>query len=211
MKRSIIISLPGLLITMAGVTAAQSSIAAEPTANKTPAIESRLRDLEYPELRKRTTEEIEVFKDLVLITDQTFKRIESLYRLGAKGGQAEMYEQAGLNAELAKAELAWAEGRVEDAYAHTYRAVRFSNRSVKAVAAAYETGTITVDCLFDSQIRWAKTRLQLIRAEKVAKAAGIDLTAVKRREKERYEEIKPIPENPPSIRPEPPRPIPAQE
>ena len=107
-------------------------------------------------MRKRSASEIEVFKELESNTDQTFKRIEALYRIGAKGGETEKREQAARNAELAKAELAWAEGRVEDAYVHTYRAVRFANRSVTAVAAAYETDTVTLDVLHDSQIRLRK-------------------------------------------------------
>jgi beta-lactamase regulating signal transducer with metallopeptidase domain len=141
-------------------------------------------DLEYPELRKRSAEEVEVFKALVEQTDHTFKSAELLYYNGAKGGEAVKYEFAGLNTELAKADLAWAERRIEDAYAHTYRAACFAKGYLEAATAAYEMGTITLDSLGDSQVRWAKTRLQLIRAEKVANAAGVDLTAVKRREKE---------------------------
>jgi len=187
MTRSGFVLLAGLFIAMNGAAAGQSKIAAEPPADKTPTMESRLRDLEYPELRKRSAEEIEVLKELVSNADQTYKRIEALYRNGSKGGEAEREAQAGLHVELAKAELAWAEGRVGDAYVHTYRAVRNATRCVQAVAAAYDTGALTFDCLSDSQVHLAKAKLQLIRAEKVAKAANIDLTEVKRGEKERSE------------------------
>jgi hypothetical protein len=211
MARSIIVSLAGLLVTMAGVTTTQPQAASAPMADKTPTIESRLRDLEYPELQKRSAEEIEVYKQLVLSADLTYKRIHGLYKLGAKGGEAEKNSQAALYAELAMAELAWAERRVEDAYAHTYRALWFAQRYIETTRNAYETGTVTLDCLCDSQIRCAKTKLLLIRAEKVAKVAGVDLTAVKRHESELHEGIKPIPENPAATHPEPPRPTPPPE
>ena len=42
--------------------------------------------------------------------------------------------------------------------------LRFAKQYVEAATAAYETGTITIDSLGDSQIRWAKTKLLLIRA-----------------------------------------------
>jgi hypothetical protein len=139
-------------------------------------------DMEYPELQKRSAEEIEVFKALAETMEETFKTVESRYNQGSRGGEQEKYDLTGLNAELAKADLAWAEGRVEDAYAHTYRALSFAKKYLRSAAVAYEAGRITMSSLGESQTSWAKTRLQLIRAEKVAKAAGVDLTAVKRRE-----------------------------
>ena len=184
MTRSGLVFLAGLFVAMAGATTRESAMAAEPPADKTPTMESRLRDLEYPELRKRSTEEIEVLKELASSADETFKRVEILFNNGSKGGEAEKKEFAGLHAQLANAELAWAEGRVKDAYAHTFRAVRYADRYVRVVTATYESD-VPFEYVCDAQVRLAKTKLQLIRAERVAKAANVDLTEVKRSEKER--------------------------
>jgi hypothetical protein len=185
MARSCFMRLIGILIAVAGAAAGQLQLYAGTTEEEMHALESRIRALEYPELQKRSAEEIAVYKQWASSADQVFQRTDALFKLGAAGGAAVLNAQAELNAELAKIELAWAEGRVEDAYAHSYRAVDCANRYGAAAAAAYETGTITFDWLCDSQIKLAKTKLQLIRTEKVAKAAGVDLSNVKQRESAR--------------------------
>jgi hypothetical protein len=208
--------LAGLCIAMGGDAADQSKIVAEPPTDKTRTLESRLRDLEYPELRKRTAAEIEVYKQLAAHFDQFYKRVEAVYRQGYQGGSTATLAQAGLNAELAQAELAWSERRVEDAYAHTYRATRHGKRWVDALTAMYDSGVAEgavgytiVERLEDAQIRWAKTRLQLIRAEKVAKETGVDLTEVKRREPKLYEKNQPTRANLPLPPLPPPSPLPS--
>jgi outer membrane protein TolC len=160
-------------------------VAAGPEPRNARTIEARLRDLEYPELRKRSAEEIEVYKTLVQAREAVYKVVQAKYLAGHRGGSAFESARAGQQAESAKGKLAWAEGRVAEAYAHTCRAVQFAEKQVAAAQAAYDYGTVTVDTLLDAQTALAESQLRLLRAEKVAKVAGVDLTGVKRREAER--------------------------
>jgi len=212
MIRSTLVRLAGLLIAMAGVPPVQPSLAAGPEAAETRSIEARLRDLEYPELRRRSAQEIAVYKTLVDATEKTYQHVAELHGQGARGGGTVEFAQAGHRAALAKAGLAWAEGRVADAYVHTRRAVEFADQLVLAVEKAWEAGVITLDLLSDAQVGRAEISLRLIRAEKVAKMAGVDLTPVKRREDQRRKQAKPAPDDevlPPSVAP-PPVPIPGR-
>jgi hypothetical protein len=218
MTRLSLVFLAGLCVLMTGAAMGQSEVAAQPAADRTPTIESRLRDLEYPELRKRTLEEIQVYRIVADCTGRRYKAVEALYRHSARGGSAASYSQAGLNVGLAQAELAWAEGRVEDAYAHTYRATLHGRRLADILEMFWRDGAILfsrpgdqVDRLGDADIHSARAKLQLIRAEKAAKEAGVDLTEIKRREAKR--EPKPAEREKPPMRigepGEPPAPSPS--
>ena len=188
MIRSGLAFLAGCLVIAVGAMAKTSAVSSEPLADGEPTIESRLHDIEYPELRKRSADEVAVVKELASSMDSTFKKTDTLFRDGSKGGEPEYRALSGLYAELANAELAWAEGRVEEAYVHNYRAVGFAKSYYDVVTTELETNA-SFESRCDSQVRLANAKLQLIRAEKVAKAAGVDLTAAKRREAEASKKV----------------------
>lgn len=162
----------------------QESADATPQSSKAETKASNVQNLaeKYPELKKRSTEEIIVLKQLVEKKEQIFKNVEVLFKQGAKGGEGENYALAKLNYELAKTELAWAEGRIEDAYLYTLQAAQSAKDYNLAISARYDLGISSLEVLDESENRLAKTKLQLIRAEEIAKAAGVDVDAIKKRQ-----------------------------
>jgi hypothetical protein len=165
------------------------------TANQSRTIEARLRDLEYPELRKRTPEEIKVLKRLVKSTEEIVRIINVREAAGVGKDSEREISLAARHRELARAELAWAEGRVQEAYRHTFRAVDFARQELNGVDGwngadqDYHASHITVDFFISATLGVTKTELLLIRAEKVARAANVDLSKIKTEEEARRKEI----------------------
>lgn len=139
-------------------------------------VENRLRDLEFPELRQRDPREIEILEELVGVREETLKRVAAMYKVGQ--ASALDLAKADYARHAARAELAYAEHRVHDAVEELVRASESAERWVKAAKAFYEAGAATIDVLLEGQARLAQAKLAVVRAEKVAKAAGVDTSDI---------------------------------
>jgi hypothetical protein len=139
-------------------------------------VEERLRDLEYPELRQRDPREVEIFKEFVAAREETFKLVDAFYR--SRHASAMDHAKAAYGRRAARAELAYAEHRIHNAVEELVLASKSAARWAEATNAAYETGTVTLEMMLEAQGRRAEAKLALVRAEKVARAAGVDISDI---------------------------------
>jgi hypothetical protein len=104
-----------------------------------------------PATPKASDEELDVLRTLVEERLATWRKIHAFYVKGIKGGEKQKETQARFWLYLSLARLAWAENRDAAALAYLQRAVVAADDMVKAVQAAYDVGTITLDVVLDSQ------------------------------------------------------------
>lgn len=138
-------------------------------------VSRRLRDLEYPELRARDPREVEVLQALVIARQTAFKRVKAL-RDVAMGTAAEM-DAVSYNLAVARADLAWAKRDVRGAVKRLGEAADITADMVRVLRRAHETGLTqgALPALLDAQTLRANAQLALIRAEKVAAVAKVDI------------------------------------
>ena len=112
---------------------------------------------------KADAAEVCMLRELAETRLQTWRRIHALYQLGARGGEPEGEACSRYLFQMALARLAWAEGRDKVALEHMSQAVKSADRMVEATQAAYDTGTITLDVLQETQSARADVKLTFCR------------------------------------------------
>jgi hypothetical protein len=112
---------------------------------------------------KADAAEVCMLRELAETRLQTWRRIHALYQLGTRGGAAEGEAYARYLFQMALARLAWAEGQDKVALEHMSQAVKSADRMVEATQAAYDTGTITLDVLLETQSARADVKLTFCR------------------------------------------------
>jgi hypothetical protein len=116
------------------------------------------------------------------------RRVEVREAASVHGNSNREISLSAKHRELARAKFAWAEGRIQDAYRHSFRAVSFAREELNGgggwdgAERDYGGSRVTVDFLLSATEGVAKAELLLIRAEKVAREANVDLTKIKTEE-----------------------------
>jgi hypothetical protein len=148
----------------------------------------RLFDLEYPELRRRDPRELDFLRRHVDVAFQTYREIDTLTRVGARGGGAQEWFQTGSHVCDALVDYCWALYAVDrdqplhaaNAVNWSRRAVLFARRNLEASRAKrmaeVEGATLTLE--LDSSSSLLASRRKTIRAEEVAAVANVNISSV---------------------------------
>lgn len=146
--------------------------------NELKEISRRLHNLEYPELRKRDPREISILQVRVDAREATFNEVSARFVVGA--APTKEMVTAGYHLAVARADLAWAKQNVHDAVKRLVEAADFAADMVEAAEACYEAGVMeaTLCSVLEAQTLLANAELALIRAEKVAAVAKVDISDI---------------------------------
>lgn len=151
---------------------AKRRASAPPPASRS--VADRLRDLEYPELRKnRDPREIQILKTLVAARKATYEMAEARFQVGAHSLAEVVEARYGLFG--ARARLAWAEHRVRDAFQSTVEAAHEADRMVEVRTIEWQQGMLRMREVLYAQVQRAEAQLALIRAHHLAEVAGVDV------------------------------------
>jgi len=138
----------------------------------------RLRDLEYPELRRRDPREIAVLQRRVDARETLYKMVRAMRDQGMRGGQGIDVATAGYHLAVARADLAWARQNVHEAVGRLGEAADFAADMVAMATVLYQQGMDTLPRVLEAQTLLADAELALIRAEKVAAVANVDISDI---------------------------------
>ncbi len=163
-------------------------------------VSRRLRDLEYPELRARDPREIQILQQLVDAREGLFKAVKAMHAAGATSSSE--VAAAHYHLAAARAELAWPKQDVHEAVSRLVEAADSAAEMTVLSRADYAAGKTTLVSVVEAQALWAKTKLALIRAEKVAAVAKVDISDIKRDGGKRRKEAAPT-YRPPALVPPP--------
>jgi hypothetical protein len=103
--------------------------------------------------------EIAILRKLVTSRAATWQKVYSLRVLGGRGGEASTETQARFQLYLAFSQLASAEHQTKEMVEYLRQAAKAAEHQLEAVGAAYETGTIMIDSLMNSQQDLAQANL----------------------------------------------------
>jgi len=138
----------------------------------------RLRDLEYPELRRRDPREIAVLQRRVDARESLYKMVRTMYDQGVRGGRGIDVATAGYHLAIARADLAWARQNVHEAVSRLGEAVDFAADTVRIATGLYEQGIGPMTPVLEAQSLLADAELALLRAEQVAAVARVDISDI---------------------------------
>jgi len=161
----------------------------------------RLRDLEYPELRRRDPREIAVLQRRVDARETLYKMVKTMHDEGVSGGRAIDVVTAGYHLAVARADLAWARQNVREAVARLAEAADFAAEVVEISTTLYEQGMGHLGAVLEAQTLLADAELALLRAEKVAAAANVDISDI---ETDPGKRVRERPSPGPGVEPPPP-------
>jgi hypothetical protein len=111
-------------------------------------------------------EELDILRERVKIAEEQFARNDEQYRTGARGGSKDRREVAAYELALAKANLALAEGKRDEALTKFNDAQSFAEEAYKTVAAAYDAGRVSYDFLRSEANRMAEIKLKVARLKR---------------------------------------------
>ena len=106
----------------------------------------------------------------------SYRSVAARCRIISGGGGTRRIALAGYNLAAARAELAWAEGDIHGAVRHRAEAVRFAKQQAETTKALYDRRSIALDSLVRVVVFQSQADKLLIRAQRVARAAGVDVT-----------------------------------
>ena len=179
MKRcSLLLACLGLFVTIERGAAEECPDKIARLQQQVDRLTERVRQLGYPELRKRDPAELRVLKRQELTAAVLYEEIHRLFYAGAREGSAENWAHAGRVLALAKADLAWARQDVRSAVRWTALVVGFARFEVESVGKALEAGTVTLRRAFSAHVGHTHAQLALLRARKVAAHSKIDVTDI---------------------------------
>jgi outer membrane protein TolC len=84
-------------------------------------------------------------REYIAVLERHFEKVDGLYQVGADGGSAYDRNMAGYELAAAKAQLAMAEGRIDEAQLSLASVQEYGNRALTAAGAAYKAGTVSHD------------------------------------------------------------------
>jgi hypothetical protein len=120
-----------------------------------------------------TAEEIAALEELVKSADRVYERVDTLHSVGSRGGEHENWALARCHLATARARLALAKGDKKEALNQRQIAVEAAKENVKAIEAAYDAGTATLDLVLAAHTDLADARIALSKLRrKVAADSG---------------------------------------
>jgi hypothetical protein len=119
-----------------------------------------------PPALSASPEELEILRERIKIAEEQFAKNDEQYRTGGKGGSKDRREIAAYELALAKANLAMAEGKRDEALAKLIDAQALAEEAYKTVVAAYEAGRVPYDFLRSEANRMAEIKLKVARLKR---------------------------------------------
>ncbi len=111
-------------------------------------------------------DEIEVLEARAKSLRLQFRKIDLLYKVGSKGGEANQYTTIGNELASVEAVLAWAKGDTQRALSEMEKACQMADRRVESVQAAFEAETVSQDQLLTAIEARARAQLALARLKR---------------------------------------------
>ena len=163
-------------------------------------VSERLHALEYPELRERDPREIPFLQARADAHELAFQSAKAEFDAGC--GDSVGVATASYYLATARAELAWAKQDVHDAVGRLVEAAGYAADMVESTRQRYDQGLqqYTMESVVKAQSLLAYAEIRVIRAEKVAAAAKVDISDIATDPKKR---VRKNPAMPPGVRPEP--------
>jgi hypothetical protein len=145
----------------------------------------QLHDLQFPELRRRHAREIQVLKHSVDVHKAQYNRIKAFHDAKVIGGEHVFLQEAAYDLALARAQLAWAETRINDAVRHAAEAAVHAQERMRELNNIWQSGVAkvgqyAVSASFGKAFSARdQAHLGLIRAVAVAEEVKVDLSDLK--------------------------------
>lgn len=119
-----------------------------------------------PPALSASPEELDILRERVKIAEEQFAKNDEQYRTGGRGGSKDRREVAAYELALAKANLAMAEGKRDEALAKLIDAQALAEEAYKSVVAAYDAGRVAYDFLRSEANRMAEIKLKVARLKR---------------------------------------------
>ena len=180
MKRcSLVLACLALIATVGRVSADEPSEKIAQLQREVAQLKERVRQLEYPELRKCDADEIRILTQRVETAERIYRKIFGLFLATAQEGSMENLARSGRLLTNSRVKLAWARRDVRGAVRQSALAVGFAQLEQRSADAALGAGMLTLDVALEAQIANTDAQHALLRARKAAALLKVDVTDIR--------------------------------